>query len=151
MSENYIFDDLFDALSEDNAEELWLDILGKYLEHGGDVNVRHEKTGWTLLHHAADNLFSSVIEELINSGADVNSEDEEQVTPYLLALNAAIDYAVQYEHPDIDFSVVKQFIDNGANDTASSTDGLSRDSILQAYGEKITDSYHKYVKSRQVT
>lgn len=141
--ENNLFQDLFQALPEDNAEQLWFDQVEEYLAVGGDKLITNPSNGWGLLHYAAENIFKSVVEMLLDNGVPVDINTTNGSTPYLVALDSAIDAAIQNDDPDFDFSVVKLLIQSGANTEACSNDGISKDSILENYGEKATEEYYK--------
>jgi len=147
MTVNRIFSLLFELLSENDAEEQWLIALSKFNEDGGDVCVTNPSNGWSILHYASENTFLEVTEWLISKGVDVNLKDNEGGTPYLVGLDSAIDAALQYGEPSIDFSQVKLLLVNGADSAVSAKNGLSRDSILDSYGSGAEDQYNRFVTS----
>lgn len=136
-----IFENLFKHLIEDDADQLWEREIAQYINSGGDILVTNPDNGWTLLHYAAENLFSNVVNLLLSSGIPVDVRDSNGSTPYLVALDASIDAAIQNDESNIDFSTVKILIENGADVEACSTDGISRDSLLENYGERAMDEY----------
>jgi ankyrin repeat protein len=140
---------LFMLLPEDNAEKLWLHTIKKYVEEGGSLSATYSKNGWTLLHYASENLFSDVVKMLLCNGSEVNSKAENGSTPYLVALDSSIDFAIQYGEPEINFSLVKTLIEHGANVDACSSDGISRKTILEAYGTKASDAYYEAIKNKK--
>lgn len=142
-----IFARLFSVLSDDDAESIWLREIKDFYSSGGDIFVSYPLNGWTLLHYASENLFIDVVEWLLAEGVDINVKDSKGSTPYLVALDSSIDSAIQYEEPEIDFTLVIRLIELGANIEASSEDGISRESILEDYGSKAKDQYKAAVKS----
>ena len=72
-----------------------IDVVKKYLDSGGDINVKSD-SGMTSLHHAAYRENKEVVELLIAKGASLNAQDFAGRTP----LNVAIRYK-QTETADI--------------------------------------------------
>jgi ankyrin repeat protein len=106
--------------------ELWRSIseksgtleLSKYLESGGDVNVRHPVSSWTLLHLAVEHMNYPLIEALASFGVDLNARDSQSGwTPLHLAVDVDIDSVWQANHSfeKITFSTVCLLISLGAN------------------------------------
>ena len=72
-----------------------IEVVKKYLDSGGDINVKSD-SGMTSLHHAAYRENKEVVELLIAKGASLNAQDFAGRTP----LNVAIRYK-QTETADI--------------------------------------------------
>lgn len=145
MNDNEFFQKLFSHLSEDNAEEIWLKTIKEYIIRGGKVGITNSLNGWSLLHYASENLFCDVASFLLENGIDVDSKAKNGSTPYLVALDASIDAAIQEESSKIDFSIVKLLLKRGANVDIRTSDGLSLKSILEVYGSKATEEYYREV------
>lgn len=147
MKNDDIFKKLYSVLLEEDTENLWLELLNNYYQEGGNLLLIDSFTGRSLLHCAADNLFKEVIEWLISKGLDINLREKNTGwTAYLIALDSAIDSAIQHDEPEIDFSVVKYLITHGADMEVCSNDGRSRKSLLKLYGPKVEEAYYKAVK-----
>jgi ankyrin repeat protein len=137
-----LFRTLFHFLPEDNAEQLWLINIEEYLLSGGDKLIVNPGNGWGLLHYASENMFNSVVNMLLEKGIPVDVKAADGSTPYLIALDASIDAAIQQDEPEIDFSVVKILIEHGADMDVCSIDGISRESLLNNYGKQATEEYY---------
>ena len=104
---NHLIKKLFECIENPVAERMWIDILKKYQSQNSNViNIKNPDNQWTLLHYAAENIFPYVTEWLIEQGAEIDARDSGGNTPFLIALDAAIDAAVQENRDEIDFSVV---------------------------------------------
>lgn len=147
MCRDDIFTKLFSFLPEENADQLWLDTIKEYLNEGGNISVTYPLNGWGFLHYASENLFRDVVNMLLSHGVNVDSAANNGSTPYLIALDSSIDAAVQSGESKIDFSLVKILIEHGANVDICTTDGISRDSLLEDYGEKAANAYYEAVNS----
>lgn len=143
MDDN-IYQRLFKLLIEENAEALWRQTIQDYLESGNELTVSNYSNGWSLLHYAAENIFSELVIMLLEQGLDVDIPAFNGSTAYLVALDAVIDSAVQENDAEIDFSIVDVLVQHGADVNVSSIDGISRDSLLSQYGARATEEYYKY-------
>lgn len=139
-----IFQQLFCAFCENNAEDRCFKIIKDYLDSGGSISITNPANGWGLLHYASENLFISIIKMLLERGALVNFTDINGSTPYLVALDAAIDFSIQENLRDIDFTAIKVLINHGADINVISMDGISKDLILNNYGENAIAQYNKF-------
>lgn len=136
-----LFEELFGVISEDNAEALWASKIEEHINSGKELLVTNPDNGWSLLHYASENLFSSLVLMLLNHGIPVDIKSLNGSTPYLVALDASIDAAIQNDEPKIEFSVVKLLVAHGADTESCSVDGISRESLLESYGERATQEY----------
>ena len=144
--ENKLINKLFSCIGESSAEDLWLVILKDYQRKNEDVSsVCNPENQWTLLHYAAENLFTRVAEWLIEQGAEVDALDSEGNTPFLIGLDAAVDCSVQENSDDIDFSIVTLLLRNGANADVISNDGTDKDTLLNIYGSHAVNQYYEKV------
>jgi len=144
---NQLIDQLFSCVEDPNAEDLWLNLLKDYqCKYGKVEDVRDSETQWTLLHYAAENLFVRVAEWLIEQGSEIDALDLKGNTPFLIGLDAAIDYAVQENNNEIDFSIITLLLSKGANEDLISNDGTDKDALLKAYGSNAANQYKAKVK-----
>lgn len=146
MKKKEIFFKLFSVLSQDNVEELWLDLIKQYHMDGGDLTILDPSNEWAMLHYAAENSLISVVGWLLDNGVDVDQRAGNGSTPYLIALDSAIDCAVQSGEAEIDFSTVQYLIDNDADIDAFSGDGISKASLLESYGVIAREAYFQNVR-----
>lgn len=109
MSES-IFDNLYNCVNQNNAEELWIAEIKSYVENGGDVNVLDINTGWGLLHYASENLFAKVVEYVFKSGVNLDHVDQNGWNALVVALDASVDLAIQNNESKVDFEVVELLI-----------------------------------------
>lgn len=122
---------LFHYVQQDDAEDLWIDMIKKYQkEHNELQKIRVSQTGWTLLHCAAENLFTDVTEWLINNGIDVDILDNNGNTAFLIALDAAIDCSIQDNSFEIDFSIINLLLSKGAQENIKANDGTDKNYLL---------------------
>jgi ankyrin repeat protein len=71
------------------------ELIRVLVEHGADVRCRDEQTTWSLVHTAVEHRQLAAIQELVQSGVDVNTEDGQGWTPLHLAVDVEADAAEQ--------------------------------------------------------
>jgi len=79
-------------------DAIWLgedDIVGDLLDHGANVNVRDDFTGWSALMYAAYYGRSSTCKILLAREADVNATDKKGETALTLAKSPTIIHMLQ--------------------------------------------------------
>ena len=140
-----LLDKLGQYLNHPDTEKIWFSDVRSYLEQGGDANGRSQQTSWTLLHYAADNEFKSIVEILIGAGADINSKTADGWTPYMIALSGVIDAAIQNDHVEIDFSIVKILLELGADSEICTESGESSHTIVAGYGQQAVAEFNKFI------
>lgn len=141
--EDILFNKLFDVIEDDRAEEIWLQLIKS--SEANIVDIRDDISGWSLLHYASENLFVKVIDWLLKNGADVNVEDINGRTPFIIALDASIDDAVQHERDKIDFSAIELLIRSGADENHVARDGTSKNSLFEIYGDNSRKEYQEFL------
>lgn len=87
------------------------------INKGADVNKRHEQTGGTALHEAAQNKFLPMVEVLVSNGADVNLRKKSMMTGEFTGSNcigSAITQGVFPGGDDETAIILKYLIKHGA-------------------------------------
>lgn len=150
MTSNHLLDKLFSVIDDDNSEQLWRDLLEKHEQDIGSLKeLTFEENGWSILHFAAENLFTNLSTWLLSKGVPVDSKDNDGITPFLIALDSAIDCAIQEGEENIDFTMVNLLLDHGANENIVPTNGKNRDELLSIYGSKVKNQYELNVKRNE--
>ena len=67
-----------------------IEAVKQHLAAGTDVDARNEHSGYTSLHHAANNGLNEIAKLLIKKGANVNLKADVGYTPLMLATNTVI-------------------------------------------------------------
>lgn len=112
-----------------------------YLDAGGEVNQRNPKTGWTLLHYAAEDRNLEVIRLLAARGAELNAADANGWTPLHLAVDSDLDTSGRGGRRASELPTVGLLIEFGASTTAQDSNGETPRDVAVAYGmEKLFDS-----------
>lgn len=78
------------------------------------------------LHYALENLYYVSVKTLLDSGMTVDVKTSNSSTPFLIALDSAIDAAIQNHLLQFNFSVVKRLLENEADETVVSEEGISK-------------------------
>ena len=113
--------------------------IEQFLEEGGSIDHQSD-TGKTLLHYAADDNDSNVVQFLVNRKANLNLQDEQGSTPLHLAVDSDIDYAIQLEKP-LTMSTVIELINAGADERLRTLAGRTPRDIAACYGKRAIDFY----------
>lgn len=115
-----------------------------FVENGGNLSIKDEKSGWTLLHFCAECQQPEVMNYLIDSGANVNIQDSQGWAPLHLSIDSEIDGAIQSE-TEIHFVLTKMLINRGANLDLKTNEGETPRDIAKAYGVEILNKFDNLV------
>ena len=107
--------EIFSAIENGNLE-----MVRKLLEKGADPNLQ-DPNGRTLLHTAVIEVQVDIVHELINKGAQVNTEDNCKQSPLLDAAELVDDVDDQKEVADLEI-IVKYLLKAGANPNVKDSD-----------------------------
>ena len=103
MAQMSIFDRTLRSMEQKNYEEFiqWIDILGE-----DQINVKTQE-GYTLLSYAAELGDAYYVSILIDHNADVNSLDNNKITPLMIASGHGHITTLQtlLQHPEIDINL----------------------------------------------
>ncbi|KZV77241.1 ankyrin, partial [Peniophora sp. CONT] len=61
-------------------------LVAQFLDEGMDVDLVHNKLGYTALHFASSNGYTDIVELLLDHGAAIDAIAEQHKTPLLCAL-----------------------------------------------------------------
>jgi len=89
-----------------------------------DINIQHEKYGWTLLHMTIRRNEREMIEYLLDKGADINKVDGVGWTPLM--------EAIMDNYADL----CKLLVDAGADKTLQNKRGVTAPMLAQKFGRE---------------
>ena len=132
----------FDELWKQIDETCGIAELQRFLAAGGNVDQRHPKSGWTLLHAASEVQNIELIQALIAAGANLNCKNHQGWTPLHLAVDADIDSVIQSgsDSREITFSVTRVLLSHGADVTIQDTNGQTPRDVAATYGADLARS-----------
>ena len=105
-------------------------IVDLLIEHGLDIEERRGSRQWTPLHSVTDRGFHEAVEALILKGANIEANDDEGLTPLLLALD--------FNQQGRDSLTLRVLLKNGTNVHARSSYGGFTSCLLSiSYFSKI--------------
>lgn len=138
-----------------DMEKLWLDfnkftkpdILSGYLAGGGDINLLHPNTGWSLLNLAIENRNSPFIKALSVSGININAPANN--LPLFHAIDIDIDSAIQQD-TEIDFSITFLLIELCADTKMKDINNKSVIDAISTYGDAVIKSFYQEIARRNL-
>ncbi len=102
------------------------------VNHGADLKMRDQQTGWSLLHAAVENLDEESIRELVRLGVPLDSLDPSGASALHLAVDVQADSEQQTGIP-ARFVISDLLLELGANPSARDSAGRTpRDWALEA-------------------
>src|SRR2546423_5118514 len=116
------------------TSEHFLRDIKQWVESGGSANAIHPKSGWSLLHVAAELKDVAAIDYLIEAGADPNQRDIYGQTPLHIAVDSEIDGARQMQEP-LEYKVTKRLIELGADTTIRDNQDKTPIDWVDGYGK----------------
>ena len=114
---------------QDEVRSRW----GLPLRPGQGINDSLNEDGWTVLHNAVEAESATLVEKLVESGADLNVRTTDGWSPLHLAVDVAIDGAIQ-NNTSPDFSFCKKLVALGARLDAQNERGDTPRDIAVGYG-----------------
>lgn len=140
---------LNDELWMSVGQESGVDAVERYLREGGDVDVRHPDSAWTLLHLACEHLNHDLIRVLVAAGADLNARNHQGWTPLHQALDIDIDSVWQTQHSfdTLTFSTVRLLLALGADPRLRCDNGLTIREAAAQYGAAAVARFDELVSS----
>ena len=110
--------------------------IQRYLNAGGDINRRDSRTGWALLHFAAENRDRDIIKLLVACEADLKATARDGWTPLHVAADSDLDTSGRDGQRAVDLPTVRLLVELGADETARTIDGLTARDIARDYGQE---------------
>ena len=107
-----------------------------FLDGGGDVNCLDQRSGWTLLHFAAEDANPEVIRLLVASGAQLDLPDLGGQTPLHLAVDSDLDTSSRNGRRATAMPTTQTLIELGADETRRAADGATPCDFAAAYGQE---------------
>lgn len=115
------------------SEATFLKDIKQWIDSGGDPKSIDPKSGWSLLHFAAEFQDIAAIEYLINLSCDPNQPDNYGQTPLHIAVGSDIDGAIQTDEP-LEYKATKRLLELGADITMKDNQGKTPIDWVDGYG-----------------
>lgn len=117
----------------------------RYISAGGDVNGADTRSGWTLLHAAAEHQNLPLIAALVRHGADLNARNNGGWTALHFAVDIDIDAVVQAGGglERVAFETARLLLSLGANADARDSTGRTARDVAEAYGVDMALRYDR--------
>ncbi|MCW8838680.1 MAG: ankyrin repeat domain-containing protein [Thiovulaceae bacterium] len=116
---NNIFETLEDIIYKSDLES-----FKSTVDNLENINIQHEKYGWTLLHMAIRRDEREMVKYLLDKGADINKVDGVGWTPLM--------EAIMDDMPEL----CKTLVDAGADKTIVNKRGVTAPMLAQKFGRE---------------
>lgn len=118
------------------------------LRPGQGINDHLNEEGWTVLHNAVELESIPLIERLVASGADVDAHTSDGWSPLHLAVDGAIDGAIQNDDTP-DWTICRRLVALGAKLDARTSKGETPRDIAAQYGQNALNLFDAAMRSAQ--
>jgi ankyrin repeat protein len=136
---------MFPEFSHENL----LEDIKRFVDRGDSLETTDPKSGWSLLHLAAELQDLAAIEYLIKSGCNPNWRDNYGQTPLHISVDSDIDGAIQTGEP-IEYRATMMLIDLGADATIQNDKGETPLDWVDRYGEQSRERFDELVAYKRV-
>lgn len=121
------------------------DVLRRFAEAGGNIDLPMPDSGWSLLHFACEQANPSLVRVLVAFGADLNNSAECGYPPIIQALDIDIDGAIQNERPIV-FEMTRLLLSLGARADVRDQENRTMREFVALYGPKVLNAFDDLVE-----
>jgi hypothetical protein len=114
--------------------------LYQYIEGGGDINEIEARSGWSILHTAAEHKDIALINQMAKYGADFNIKSSDGTPAIFQALDIDIDGAIQ-TGSSMNFEVTLTFLKSGADYSSVDSEGNTLFDFAKSCGDVILKKF----------
>ena len=138
-----IHDDLVCEVGRQN-----IPAVKRLLAEGANPNRGGRNVSSAIACAAETDETGEIIRLLVTAGADVNLPDARGTTPLFIAVDVAIDGAIQTNKPTFDWSAVAVLLESGADPYLKDGRGKTIFDVARAYGQHAETSFRAFMKTQ---